>query len=52
MRVERFELLFFAQAVNDVPRIRERIAALRELLDETRPTFEELRKVVDAQLPR
>jgi hypothetical protein len=52
MRIERFELLFLTQVVNDLVRIRERIAALRELLDETRPTFEELRKVVDAQLPR
>jgi hypothetical protein len=52
MRVECLELLFFAQAVNDLVRIREGVAPLRELLDETRPTFEELRKVVDAQLPR
>jgi hypothetical protein len=52
MRIERFELLFLTQAVNDRVRIRERVAALRELLDETCPTFEELRKVVDAQLPR
>jgi len=38
--------------VNDCARIRERVAALRKLLDETCPTFEELREVVDAQLPR
>ena len=50
--VERLELLVLAQAVNDLVGIRERIRALRELLDETRPTFEELREVVDAQLPR
>jgi hypothetical protein len=52
MRIERFELLLLTQAVNDLMRIRKRIAALRELLDETCPTFEKLRKVVDAQLPR
>src|SRR5207248_3118250 len=52
MRRERLDLLVLAQAARDVARTREWIVLGRELLDEARPSAEQLRELVDRQLPR
>jgi len=52
MRRERLDLLVLAQAVRDVAGAGERVLLQRELLDEARPPAEQLREIVDRQLPR
>src|SRR2546425_10619942 len=52
MRVEHLLHLLVAQLARDLACHSKRILPLGEALDEARPSFEELRELLDAQLPR
>ena len=52
MRVQSLQLLGLAQLSDHLRRGLERVLALGQQLDEARPAFEELRELLDAQLPR
>ena len=52
MRVEDCPLVFHWELVDERPCAHERVGLERELLDEARPSLEELRELPGAQLPR
>ena len=52
VRVEHFLLLFVGEARRDLARTSERIFELGEALDEARAALEQVRQLLDAQLPR
>ena len=52
VRVEHLLLLLVGQARGDLARVAERVVELGEPLDEARAALEELRELLDGQLPR
>jgi hypothetical protein len=52
MRVERIELLGLGEPGRHLGRRLQRVLALGQQLDQPRPSLEELRELLDGQLPR
>ena len=52
MRRERLDLVLLTEPREDLIRLAERVLRLGEVLDEARAALEELRELLDRQLPR
>ncbi len=52
MRVQRLQLVLAAERAEHVVGSLERVLDLGETLDQSRSPFEQLRELLDAQLPR